>query len=73
DRLRAGLPADWRFGHKTGTGANGAVNDVGIAWPPRRAPIVIASYQSGGSSELRVHAAAHAAVARLVAETFGGA
>jgi beta-lactamase class A len=68
DRLRAGLPADWRFGHKTGTGSRGAVNDVGIAWPPGRAPIVIASYQDGGDTPVAVHAAAHASVARLVAE-----
>jgi beta-lactamase class A len=70
DRLRAGLPEAWRFGHKTGTGANGAVNDVGIAWPPGRPPIVIASYQDGGTAEMPARAAAHVAVARLVAETF---
>jgi beta-lactamase class A len=70
DRLRAGLPEGWRFGHKTGTGANGAVNDVGIAWPPGRASIVIASYQDGGTAAMPARAAAHAAVARLVAETF---
>ena len=68
DRLRAGLPGDWRFGHKTGTASNGGVNDVGIAWPPGRAPIVIASYQSGGDAALPARAAAHAAVGRLVAE-----
>jgi beta-lactamase class A len=68
DRLRAGLPADWRFGHKTGTASNGGVNDVGITWPPRRAPIVIASYQSGGDAAMPIRAAAHAAVGRLVAE-----
>lgn len=71
DRLRAGLPAGWRFGHKTGTASNGGVNDVGIAWPPGRAPIVIASYQSGGDAGMPVRAAAHAAVGRLVAEMFG--
>ncbi|HEX8364920.1 MAG TPA: class A beta-lactamase [Allosphingosinicella sp.] len=70
DRLRAGLPADWRWGHKTGTGARGSVNDVGIAWPPGRAPIVIACYQDGGTVPTAIHAAAHAAVARLVVETF---
>lgn len=69
DRLRAGLPADWRLGHKTGTGSRGAVNDVGIAWPPGRAPIVIGSYQDGGDTPVATHAAAHAAVARLVVET----
>ena len=69
DRLRAGLPADWAFGHKTGTGARGAHNDVGIAWPPGRPPIVIASYISGGDASPDVRAATHAAVARLVVET----
>ncbi|MEP6785522.1 MAG: class A beta-lactamase [Sphingomonadales bacterium] len=50
-RIRAGLPAEWRSGDKTGTAAddrpNGMVNkynDVAIAFPPDRAPIVIASY-----------------------------
>ncbi|HEX8667895.1 MAG TPA: class A beta-lactamase [Allosphingosinicella sp.] len=70
DRLPAGLPEGWRVGHKTGTGANGALNDVAVAWRPRGAPIVIACYQSGGTAERKVRAAAHASVARLVAETF---
>jgi beta-lactamase class A len=70
DRLRAGLPAGWRFGHKTGTAANGGVNDVGIAWPPRRPPIVIACYQDRGTTTPARRAAAHAAVARLVVESF---
>lgn len=47
-RIRAGLPADWRAGDKTGTGWGNEVtdkyNDVAIAWPPERAPVVIACY-----------------------------
>ncbi|MGA9581744.1 MAG: class A beta-lactamase [Allosphingosinicella sp.] len=71
DRLKAGLPSPpWLVGHKTGTGANGAVNDVAIAWRSGKPPIVIASYQSGGDAAPGVRAAAHAAVGRLVAETF---
>ncbi len=71
DRLKAGLPSPpWLVGHKTGTGANGAVNDVAIAWRSAKAPIVIASYQSGGAAEPAVRAAAHASVGRLVAEVF---
>jgi len=31
-RLRAGLPATWRIGDKTGTGDNGAMGDIAIAW-----------------------------------------
>lgn len=71
DRLKAGLPAPlWLVGHKTGTGANGAVNDVAIAWRSGKPPIVIACYQSGGSADRPARVAAHASVARLVAETF---
>lgn len=43
-RLRAGLPADWRVGDKTGSGNVGTANDVAIALPPGRAPILIAAY-----------------------------
>ncbi|MBO3674468.1 class A beta-lactamase [Streptomyces sp. NEAU-YJ-81] len=41
-RIRAGVPADWTVGDKTGTGRYGTTNDVGIAWPPNRAPIALA-------------------------------
>jgi beta-lactamase class A len=68
DRLLAGIPEGWRFGHKTGTGANGAANDVGIAFPPNRAPILIASYLSAPATTPAKRAAAHASVARLVAQ-----
>lgn len=42
NRVRAGLPAAWRWGDKTGTGKYSTTNDVGIAFPPGRAPIVVA-------------------------------
>lgn len=72
DRLKAGFPVPpWLVGHKTGTGANGAVNDVAVAWRSGRLPVVVACYQSGGDADATVRAAAHAAVGRLVAETFG--
>jgi beta-lactamase class A len=70
ERLRAGLPAGWRVGDKTGTGANGAHNDVAIAWPPRRGPVLIACYQSGGNADAAIRNAVHAAVARAVASAF---
>lgn len=43
-RLRAGLPDGWRVGDKTGSGAHASHNDVGIAWPPGRAPLLVAAY-----------------------------
>jgi beta-lactamase class A len=42
--IRAGVPAGWVVGDKTGTGAQGERNDVGIVLPPDRAPLVLAVY-----------------------------
>lgn len=71
-RLRGGLPADWRAGDKTGTSADthNATNDVAIAWPPSRAPILIACYLSDSIVDSAARNAAHAEVARIVAETW---
>jgi beta-lactamase class A len=69
-RLRAGLPRGWQVGDKTGTGENGAVNDVAIVWPPKRAPILVAVYTSGSSLPLTELEAAHAEVGRVVAHAF---
>lgn len=43
-RIRAGVPADWRVGDKTGGGDYGTTNDVAVLWPPRRPPLVVAMY-----------------------------
>jgi beta-lactamase class A len=43
-RLRAGVPAGWKAGDKTGNGRNGAANDLLIAWPPGRSPVISAVY-----------------------------
>lgn len=43
-RIRAGLPAGWQAGDKTGTGGNGAVSDLAILYPPGRAPVLVAAY-----------------------------
>ena len=40
--IRAGVPADWVVGDKTGNGDYGTRNDIAVLWPPRRAPIVLA-------------------------------
>ncbi|XXX79908.1 class A beta-lactamase [Sorangium sp. So ce134] len=69
-RLRAGLPKDWVVGDKTGTG-NGIANDVAVAWPPSRAPIVIACFVDAPSASADARNAAHAEVARIVAQAFG--
>lgn len=47
-RLRAGLPAHWRSGDKTGTGMAPGMpdryNDIAITWPPGKAPLVITAF-----------------------------
>jgi beta-lactamase class A len=65
-RLRAGLPPSWTVGDKTGSGQRNAINDIAIAVPPGRAPILIAAYLSDAGSELTVLQAAHADIARRV-------
>lgn len=70
DRLRGGLPGEWRAGDKTGSGSGGALNDIAVAWPPGRRPILIASYQGGGDASPAVRKAAHASIARLVVAKF---
>ena len=42
--LRAGFPAGWRIGDKTGRGAGGEINDLAIVRPPGRAPILGCAY-----------------------------
>jgi beta-lactamase class A len=68
-RLRAGLPADWRSGNKTGTGrAEGTTNkcnDVAITFPPKRGPVVIAAYFDSGEYTAQVEARHEAVVAEV--------
>jgi len=68
-RLRAGLPHDWRIGDKTGTGDRGTANDIAIAWPPGRKPIIVAVYLTGSTVSPDQQSAAIADVARAVTTT----
>ena len=65
-RLRADLPAGWRMGSKTGTGARGSTNDVGIFWPPGRPPVMVAVYVTDTKAPEADRAGAIADVARWV-------
>jgi beta-lactamase class A len=69
-KLRAGLPAAWPVGDKTGNNGGGTSNDIAVAWAPR-GPIVIACYLTAAdaaTSDARDGAIAD--VGRLVAKTF---
>jgi beta-lactamase class A len=73
-RLRAGLPAGWRSGNKTGTGrtegTTNKCNDVAITFPPGRPPVIIAAYFDSGEYTAQVerrHEAVVAEVGRIAA------
>jgi len=66
DRVRAGIPRGWQVGDKTGTGANNAVNDLVVAYPPGRRPIFVAVYMSESKLTTAELAAAQADIGRLV-------
>jgi beta-lactamase class A len=66
DRVRAGLPTGWTSGDKTGTGENGAFNDLVITYPPNRRPIFIAVYMSESTQNAKTLAAAQAEIGSLV-------
>lgn len=68
-RLRADLPAGWRMGSKTGTGARGTTNDVGIFWPPGRPPVLVAVYLTESEAPEAARNGAIAQVARRVTST----
>ncbi|RYF08544.1 MAG: class A beta-lactamase [Comamonadaceae bacterium] len=72
-RLRAGVPG-WKVGDKTGTGANGSSNDIGVLWPPGGgAPVLVTCYMTGVPAAPEVRDAAIAQVAREVAAAVGRA
>lgn len=45
ERIRAGVPKNWIVADKTGTGFyDGGMGDVGVVWPPKCKPVVLAIY-----------------------------
>ena len=49
NRLRAGLPKDWRIGDKTGSNGKDAAGDIAVTWPKPDRPVLICAYTQGGS------------------------
>lgn len=65
-RIRAGVPAGWAVADKTGAGDYGVVNDIGIAWPPNRAPIVLSIYFTQERKDAPMRNEVVAAAARIL-------
>ncbi|WP_042425696.1 class A beta-lactamase [Streptacidiphilus anmyonensis] len=70
-RFRAGLPKDWTVADKTGTGQYGTTNDVGIAWPLRRGPVVMSVLSTKRDAAAAADEPLIAQAAQLLATAFG--
>jgi len=66
ERLRKGVPPDWRVGDKTGSGNHGTANDIAILWPPQGKPLLIAAYLTATSAAPEVKNGVFAELGRLV-------
>jgi len=68
-RLRAGLPAHWQAGNKTGTGLGAGTtnkcNDVAVAFPPGRSAVVVAAYYDSAEASPHIEARHEAVLAQV--------
>lgn len=73
ERIQAGFPAGWRVADKTGTGAYGTTNDIGIVFPPQGPPVIVAIYYTGGSPDAQSDSTVVAGAAAIVAQALAAA
>ena len=66
EKLRAGLPNDWRIGDKTGGGNHGTTNDVAVIWPPGREPLIVSVYITQTEASVDDRNAAIAEIGRAI-------
>ena len=65
-RLRAGIPAGWTIGDKTGTNKTDS-NDIAFIRPPQGKPIFVTAYLATSATSAQVREETLAGVGRLVA------
>lgn len=70
-RIRAGVPAGWVVGDKTGGGDYGTNNDVAVLWPPGKPPIVLALYMTQREKEAKPMNEVLVEATRVVVEAMG--
>jgi beta-lactamase class A len=71
NRLRAGLPKQWKVGDKTGNNGKDASGDIAIAWPKPDVAILICAYTQGGSPSSAQLDTVFAEAGRMVAQRLG--
>ena len=68
NRLRAGLPKDWKVADKTGNSGKDAAGDIAVVWPKPDRPVLIATYVQGGSPSGPQFTALFSEIGRMVGE-----
>lgn len=71
NRLRGGLPGDWKVGDKTGNNGKDASGDIAIAWPKSGGPVLVAAYTQGGSPTPAQLEAVFKAIGAMVGSKLG--
>ncbi len=68
NRLRAGLPGDWRVGDKTGNNGADAAGDIAVAWPASGGRVLVCAHTQGGSPTPARIQAVFADIGRMVGQ-----
>jgi len=68
-RIRAAMDPAWRVGDKTGTGENGAANDIAVIWPTARKPFLLAVFYTSPDATAEQRDSVIADAAKLVNQT----
>ncbi|HEY4165422.1 MAG TPA: class A beta-lactamase [Reyranella sp.] len=68
--LRAGMPEGWRVADKSGAGANGTRNDIGLITRPGAAPLLAAVYYTQAPGDMAAQDRVLADAGRIIARAF---
>jgi beta-lactamase class A len=68
--LRAGMPEGWRVADKSGAGANGTRDDVGLIARPGAAPLLAAVYYTQAPGDMAAQDRVIADTGRIIARAF---
>ncbi|MBN8951170.1 MULTISPECIES: class A beta-lactamase [unclassified Rhizobium] len=71
NRLRAGLPNEWKVGDKTGTGNNGSYADIAVIWPPERGAILVTTFVAEATAPAKDVESVFAEVSKIVVGMIG--
>jgi beta-lactamase class A/beta-lactamase class A CTX-M len=68
--IRAGLPATWVVGDKTGSGDYGTTNDITVIWPDNKAPLILITYFTQPEKDAKSRRDVLASAAKIVTQGY---